>query len=64
MIRATKETEAGPRYLDLQRNPRMAPIHQPQVIRFAIAMAPRAITRMMAIGVSQEISPRRSQSQR
>src|SRR2546430_13222090 len=33
--------------------PRIAPIHQPQDMRLAIAMAPSAITRMMAIGVSQ-----------
>src|SRR6266513_2737962 len=33
--------------------PRIAPIHQPQDMRFAIAMAPSAITRMTAIGVSQ-----------
>src|SRR6185437_14291719 len=33
--------------------PKIAPIHQPQDMRFAIAMAPRAITRMTAIGVSQ-----------
>src|SRR5437764_5372892 len=33
--------------------PRIAPRHQPQDIRLAIAMAPSAITRMMAIGVSQ-----------
>src|SRR5213082_3127315 len=33
--------------------PRIAPIHQPQDIRFAIAMAPSAMTRMTAIGVSQ-----------
>src|SRR5205823_9512683 len=33
--------------------PRIAPMHQPQDMRFAIAMAPSAITRMTAIGVSQ-----------
>src|SRR5256885_13521250 len=33
--------------------PRIAPRHQPQDMRFAIAMAPSAITRMTAIGVSQ-----------
>lgn len=34
--------------------PNMAAIHQPHEIRFAIAMAPRTITKMMAMGVSQE----------
>src|SRR5580698_3481849 len=33
--------------------PRIAPMHQPQLIRFAIAMPPSTITRMMATGVSQ-----------
>ena len=33
--------------------PRMAAIHQPQEIRFAMAMAPKTITRMIAMGVSQ-----------
>jgi hypothetical protein len=31
----------------------MAPRHHPHDRRFAIAIAPRAITRMMAMGVSQ-----------
>ena len=33
--------------------PKIAPRHQPQEIRFAIAMAPSTMTRMTAIGVSQ-----------
>src|SRR5215469_10696055 len=33
--------------------PRIAPIHQPQDTRFAMAIAPSTITRMIAIGVSQ-----------
>src|SRR5580765_391038 len=32
--------------------PRIAPRHQPQASRFAIAMAPRTITRITAMGVS------------
>jgi hypothetical protein len=32
--------------------PKIAPIHHPQDIRFAIAMPPSTITRMMATGVS------------
>src|SRR6185437_3059585 len=34
--------------------PKMAAMHQPQEIRFAIAMAPSTMTRMIAMGVSQE----------
>src|ERR1700727_965114 len=33
--------------------PRIAPMHHPQLIRFAIAIPPSTITRMMATGVSQ-----------
>src|SRR6202044_3969475 len=33
--------------------PKIAPIHHPQDIRFAIAIPPRTITRMMATGVNQ-----------
>src|SRR6185312_2617739 len=33
--------------------PKMAARHHPQEIRLAIAMAPRAMTRMMGTGVSQ-----------
>jgi len=33
--------------------PRMVPMHHPQESRFAIAMAPSTITKMMAMGVSQ-----------
>src|SRR5690606_33064 len=32
--------------------PRIAPMHQPQEIRFAMAIAPSTMTRMIAIGVS------------
>jgi hypothetical protein len=33
--------------------PKMVAMHQPHEIRFAIAMAPKTMTRMMATGVSQ-----------
>src|SRR5262249_41381453 len=33
--------------------PRIAAMHQPQEMRFAMAMAPSTMTRMMAMGVSQ-----------
>src|SRR6185312_15739346 len=46
----TQETICGaPKAMAI---PRMAPIHQPQEMRFAMAMPPSTITRMIAMGVS------------
>src|SRR3984885_10139825 len=47
----TQETICGaPKAMAI---PRMAPKHQPHDIRFAMAIAPSAMTKMMAIGVNQ-----------